>query len=111
MHLKRLEIQGFKSFADKIVLILTPVLPLLWDLTEAERAIFRCNQMGAGRTECKNLKRRKMEDVIFAGTEHRKPLGFAEVTLTFDNADSMLPVEFSEVTVTRRVYRPVKVNI
>ena len=46
-----------------------------------------------------------MEDVIFAGTEHRKPLGFAEVTLTFDNADSMLPVEFSEVTVTRRVYR------
>jgi len=46
-----------------------------------------------------------MEDVIFAGTEHRKPMGFAEVSLTFDNSDGVLPIDFSEVTVTRRVYR------
>lgn len=58
-----------------------------------------------GEQSAKTLRGSRMEDVIFAGTQHRKPVGFASVTITFDNSDHMLPVDFSEVTVTRRMYR------
>lgn len=58
-----------------------------------------------GEQSAKTLRGNKMEDVIFAGTQHRKPVGFASVTITIDNTDRMLPIDFSEVTVTRRMYR------
>ena len=106
MHLKRLEIQGFKSFADKIVLDFNSgITAVVGPNGSGKSNISDAIRWVLGEQSAKTLRGGKMEDVIFAGTEHRKPLGFAEVTLTFDNADSMLPVEFSEVTVTRRVYR------
>ncbi|NMB33377.1 MAG: chromosome segregation protein SMC [Clostridium sp.] len=106
MHLKKLEIQGFKSFAEKVKLdfdlgvtgIVGPNGSGKSNISDAVRWVL-------GEQSAKTLRGGKMEDVIFAGTEYRKPLGFAEVTLTFDNTDGLLPVEFSEVTLTRRVYR------
>ncbi|WP_024834638.1 chromosome segregation protein SMC [Ruminiclostridium josui] len=106
MYLRKLEIQGFKSFADKISL----------DFNSGITAVVGPNGSGKsnigdavrwvlGEQSAKTLRGSKMEDVIFAGTEHRKPVGFAEVSLTIDNTDNYLPVSYSEVTITRRVYR------
>lgn len=106
MYLRKLEIQGFKSFADKISL----------DFNNGITAVVGPNGSGKsnisdavrwvlGEQSAKTLRGSKMEDIIFAGTEHRKPVGFAEVSLTIDNTDNYLPVSYSEVTVTRRVYR------
>ncbi len=106
MNLKRLEIQGFKSFADKICL----------DFNSGITAVVGPNGSGKsnisdsvrwvlGEQSAKTLRGTKMEDIIFAGTEHRKPMGLAEVSLTLDNSMHVLPIEFSEVTITRRVYR------
>ncbi|HEY5586892.1 MAG TPA: chromosome segregation protein SMC [Ruminiclostridium sp.] len=106
MYLKRLEIQGFKSFADKISL----------DFTSGITAVVGPNGSGKsnigdavrwvlGEQSAKTLRGSKMEDVIFAGTEYRKSVGFADVSLTIDNTDNYLPVSYSEVTITRRVYR------
>lgn len=106
MYLKGLEIQGFKSFADKISL----------DFTSGITAVVGPNGSGKsnigdavrwvlGEQSAKTLRGSKMEDVIFAGTEHRKAVGYAEVSLTIDNSDNYLPVSYSEVTITRRVYR------
>jgi chromosome segregation protein len=106
MYLKKLEIQGFKSFADKISL----------DFNAGITAVVGPNGSGKsnigdsvrwvlGEQSAKTLRGSKMEDVIFAGTEHRKSVGFAEVSLTIDNTDNYLPVSYSEVTITRRVYR------
>ena len=61
--------------------------------------------MGYGEQSVRLLRGSKMQDVIFAGTENRKPVGFAEVSITFDNSDKALPIEFEEVTIKRRVYR------
>lgn len=106
MHLKSLEIQGFKSFADKIVL----------NFNKGQTAVVGPNGSGKsniadavrwvlGEQSAKTLRGSKMEDVIFAGTQHRKPVGFAAVTITIDNSDKELPVDFSEVSVSRRIYR------
>lgn len=106
MHFKRLEIQGFKSFADPVVI----------DLNEGVTCIVGPNGSGksnisdalrwvVGETSARQLRGGKMEDVIFAGTASRKPKGMAEVTLVIDNVDGSLPVEYKEVAVTRRMYR------
>lgn len=106
MLLKRLELQGFKSFADKTVL----------DFVEGSTAVVGPNGSGKsnisdairwviGEMSAKSLRGSNMQDVIFAGTETRKPVNFAEVSLVLDNSTHMFDIEFDEVVVTRRLFR------
>lgn len=106
MYLKKLEIQGFKSFADKISLDFTAgITAVVGPNGSGKSNIGDAVRWVLGEQSAKTLRGSKMEDVIFAGTEHRKAVGFAEVSLTIDNSDNYLPVSYSEVTITRRVYR------
>ncbi len=106
MYLKRLDIQGFKSFPDKIKL----------DFNKGITAVVGPNGSGKsnisdavrwvlGEQSAKSLRGAKMEDIIFAGTQNRRPLNFAEVCITLDNYNHEIALDYSEVTVSRRVYR------
>ncbi|HBG02531.1 MAG TPA: chromosome segregation protein SMC, partial [Firmicutes bacterium] len=106
MRLKRLEIQGFKSFAR----------PVSLDFGQGITAIVGPNGSGKsnisdalrwvmGEQSAKSLRGYKMEDVIFAGSDGKRPLGMAEVQVTLDNSDGFFPLDYAELTVTRRVYR------
>lgn len=106
MYLKKLEIQGFKSFADRIALEFSAgITSVVGPNGSGKSNIADAIRWVLGEQSVKTLRGSKMEDVIFAGTEHRKPLGFAEVSITIDNSSGKLPVAYSEVTVTRRVFR------
>ena len=106
MRLTKLEMQGFKSFAKKtelqfgsgITAVIGPNGSGKSNISDAVRWVL-------GEQSARALRGAKMEDVIFNGTQKRRPLGMAEVTLSFDNADRSLPVDYAEVAVTRRVYR------
>jgi len=106
MHLKRLELHGFKSFADRAQL----------DLSTGLNAVVGPNGSGKsniadalrwvlGEQSARQLRGGKMEDIIFAGTAHRRPLGYAEIVMHIDNSEGLLPLEFSEISIARRVYR------
>ena len=106
MYLKRLELSGFKSFAERTTL----------DLSKGLNAVVGPNGSGKsniadalrwvlGEQSAKQLRGGKMEDVIFSGTAHRRPLGYAEIVMRIDNSDGKLPLEFAEISVARRVYR------
>lgn len=106
MFLKSVTMQGFKSFANRTKI----------ELDETTTAIVGPNGSGKsnitdaitwvlGETSVKNLRGNKMEDVIFSGTDAKRPLGLAEVTIVFDNSDKSLNLPYNEVSVTRRMYR------
>jgi len=106
LYLKSLEIQGFKSFADRIVLDFNKGLTSVVGPNGSGKSnIADAVRWVLGEQSVKTLRGSKMEDVIFAGTQYRKPLGFAYVSMTIDNSDNTLPVDFTEVTVSRRIYR------
>ncbi len=106
MYLKRLEMQGFKSFADKTVLEFMPgITSVIGPNGSGKSNIVDCIKWILGEQSIKSLRGGKSSDVIFAGTQTRKSLGFAEASLVFENSDGKLPIEYSEVTVTRKIYR------
>ena len=106
MRLKSIEMQGFKSFADKIYLDFNPgITAIVGPNGSGKSNISDAIRWVMGEQSVKSLRGSKMEDVIFSGTESRKALGFAEVTLALDNSDHYFSLDFPEITVTRRVYR------
>ncbi|MDR1687041.1 MAG: chromosome segregation protein SMC [Clostridiales bacterium] len=106
MHLKRLEIQGFKSFPEKTKLdFTTGITTVVGPNGSGKSNISDSIRWALGEQSAKSLRGGKMEDIIFSGTQNRRPLQFAEVSLVLDNEDKKIPAEFSEVKVTRRVYR------
>ena len=106
MYLKRLEMQGFKSFADKTILEFMPgITTVIGPNGSGKSNISDAIRWVLGEQSIKSLRGAKSEDIIFAGTQSRKSLGYAECSLVFDNTDGKLPIEYSEVTVTRRIYR------
>ena len=106
MYLKRLELQGFKSFADKTVLELMPgITTVIGPNGSGKSNISDAIRWVLGEQSMKSLRGTKSLDIIFAGTQNRKSLGFAEASLVFDNSDGSLPIEYTEVTVTRKIYR------
>ena len=106
MYLKRLEMQGFKSFADKTVLEFMPGITTVIGPNGSGKSNISDNiRWDLGEQSIKSLRGSKSEDIIFAGTQNRKSLGFAEVSIVIDNSDGKLPIEFSEVVVTRRIFR------
>ena len=106
MYLKRLEMQGFKSFADKTVLEFMPgITSVIGPNGSGKSNIVDCIKWILGEQSMKELRGGKSSDIIFAGTQTRKSLGYAEASLIFDNTDASLPIEYTEVTVTRKIYR------
>ena len=106
MYLKRLEMQGFKSFADKTILEFRPgITGVIGPNGSGKSNISDAIRWILGEQSMKSLRGNKTQDIIFAGTQNRKSLGFAEASLVFDNTDGTLPIEFSEVTITRKIYR------
>ena len=106
MYLKRLELQGFKSFADKTVLEFRPgITSVIGPNGSGKSNISDSIRWILGEQSMKSLRGNKSLDIIFAGTQNRKSLGFAEGSLVFDNTDGALQIEYTEVTVTRKIYR------
>ncbi|ATP39323.1 chromosome segregation protein SMC [Solibacillus sp. R5-41] len=106
MFLKRLEVVGFKSFAERVGIDFVPgVTAVVGPNGSGKSNVTDAIRWVLGEQSAKSLRGAKMEDVIFAGSESRKPLNFAEVTLVLDNADERIAIPYTEISVTRRVYR------
>ncbi len=106
MILKSLELQGFKSFPDKIKIEFgSGITAIVGPNGSGKSNVSDAIRWVLGEQSNKTLRSSKMEDVIFSGTTQRRPQGFAEVSLTIDNSDKELNIDYSEVTVTRRYYR------
>ncbi|MDT7578925.1 MAG: chromosome segregation protein, partial [Pseudonocardiales bacterium] len=106
MHLKSLTLKGFKSFASATTLRLEPGITCVVGPNGSGKSnVVDAISWVLGEQGAKALRGGKLEDVIFAGTSGRAPLGRAEVTLTIDNSDGALPIDYSEVSITRRMFR------
>ncbi len=106
MRLKKLDIYGFKSFAERTEMVFdSGITGVVGPNGSGKSNIADAVRWVLGEQSARMLRGAKMEDVIFGGTEKRKPLSYCEVSLTLDNSDGALPVQFAEVLVTRRVYR------
>ena len=106
MYLKSIEVQGFKSFANKIVFDFhNGITGIVGPNGSGKSNVGDAVRWVLGEQSAKQLRGASMQDIIFAGTENRKPLSYAYVAITLDNADHKLPVDYEEVTVARRVYR------
>ena len=106
MHLKKLELVGFKSFADRTSLDFKPgVTGIVGPNGCGKSNVVDAFKWILGSQSPKGLRGTEMQDVIFGGTQNRKPLGYAEVTVVFDNADRYFDIDFAEVAVTRRLFR------
>ncbi|QVY63254.1 chromosome segregation protein SMC [Cytobacillus gottheilii] len=106
MLLKRLDIVGFKSFAERIAVDFVPgVTAVVGPNGSGKSNVTDAIRWVLGEQSAKSLRGAKMEDIIFSGSDSRRPLNFAEVSLTLENEDHFLPIEYNEVSVTRRVYR------
>ena len=106
MYLKNIEVHGFKSFAQKINFEFhNGITGIVGPNGSGKSNVGDAVRWVLGEQSAKQLRGGNMQDVIFSGTETRKPLSYASVAITLDNSDHKLPVEFNEVTVTRRLYR------
>ena len=106
MRLKRLEIYGFKSFADRTVVVFdNGITGIVGPNGSGKSNLSDAVRWVLGEQSAKALRGGRMEDVIFNGTQKRKRLGYCEVSLVFDNEDHALPIDFAEVMITRRAYR------
>ncbi|NLI91399.1 MAG: chromosome segregation protein SMC [Peptococcaceae bacterium] len=106
VFLKAIQIQGFKSFADKIRLELQPGLSVIVGPNGSGKSnVADAVRWVLGEQSAKSLRGSKMEDVIFAGSSARRPVGMAEVSLIFDNSSGLFSLDYDEVVITRRVYR------
>ncbi len=106
MFLKRIELSGFKSFADRTELeFVTGITAVVGPNGSGKSNISDGIRWVLGEQSAKSLRGGKMEDIIFAGSDARKAVNYGEVSLTLDNSDNALPLEYNEVTVTRRVHR------
>lgn len=106
MRLKRLTLHGFKTFADRTEVEFVPgVTAVVGPNGSGKSNVADAITWVLGEQKASSLRASKAQDVIFAGSARRKPMGMAEVTLTVDNESRFLPLDFAEVTVTRRIYR------
>ena len=106
MYLKRIEIKGFKSFAVYTEMAFVPgITAVVGPNGSGKSNVSDAIRWVLGEQSARTLRGGKMEDVIFAGSDSRHAVNFCEVSLTLDNSDGELPISFSEVTVTRSLYR------
>ncbi|HEX5141623.1 MAG TPA: AAA family ATPase, partial [Dehalococcoidia bacterium] len=106
MYLKRLELQGFKSFAAKTLFEFAPgVTAVVGPNGSGKSNVAESIRWVLGEQQSRTLRARRLEDVIFSGSSQKAAVGMAEVSMTLDNSEGWLPVDYSEVVVSRRAYR------
>lgn len=106
MYLKSIEVQGFKSFANKILFEFhNGITGIVGPNGSGKSNVADAVRWVLGEQRAKQLRGGNMQDVIFSGTENRKPLSYASVAITLDNSDHQLAIDFEEVTVARKIYR------
>ena len=106
MRLTQLEIFGFKSFAQKVTIPFGPGITAIVGPNGCGKSnVVEAIRWVLGEQRAGTFRSHRMEDIIFAGTRNRKPLGMSEVHLVIENTNNILPIEFSEVTLTRRLFR------